>query len=310
MVEVMQTFTLGAFEISRVTEWHGRFAPVSVLFPSVPAETWNTQQAWLGPHFFDSETGDYLAHMQTWVLRGQGRTILVDTGLGNDKPRNFGLLANRRGDFLDQLAALGVQPEDVDTVVNTHLHTDHVGWNTRLREGEWVPTFPNARYLMSKADFDYWNPDNSHRWKADFGDPADRKAPSTTVCSRSTAPVRPSCGRTATIPSRRGCPSSPPPGTPGSAVLKLRSGTDRAFFVGDLIHAPLQFLAPGHDTCLSEDQHQAAHSRRRMLEEAADTGALIIPAHLGGAGAAEVARQGSGFTIRQWAPLSPPAPQN
>jgi glyoxylase-like metal-dependent hydrolase (beta-lactamase superfamily II) len=93
-------------------------------------------------------------------------------------------------------------------------------------------------------------------------------------------------------------------------VLKLRSGTDRAFFVGDLVHTPLQFLTPAHDTCLSEDQQQATVSRRRMMEEAADTNALIIPAHLGGAGAAEVARNGRDFTIKQWAPLAAPTANN
>ncbi|WP_317985919.1 MBL fold metallo-hydrolase [Streptomyces sp. 5-10] len=202
----------GDFEISRITEWHGSFAPVSV---------------------------------QTWVLRGQGRTILVDTGLGNDKPRVHGLLANRDGDFLHRLAAIGVQPEDVDTVVNTHLHTDHVGWNTRLENGEWAPTFPNAQYLMHKADFDYWNPANNIPRKSDFGDPADSRA----GFDDSVLPVHRAGqallweGDEHSIAA--GLSLQLAPGhTPGSTVLKLHSGTDRAFFVGDLIHTPLQFLTP------------------------------------------------------------------
>jgi glyoxylase-like metal-dependent hydrolase (beta-lactamase superfamily II) len=307
----MQTLALGAFEISRVTEWHGRFAPVSVLFPTIPAETWNTHRTWLDPHFWDSATGDYLAHMQTWVLRGQGRTILIDTGMGNDKPRTDGVMGGRSGDFLHQLSAVGVEPDDVDTVVNTHLHADHVGWNTRRHNGEWVPTFPNAQYLMSKADFDYWNPANNNRRKAEFGNPADDIA----TFNDSVLPVH----RAGQAVVWEGSDHFIAPGlslqlapghTPGSAVLKLHSGTDRAFFVGDLIHTPLQFLAPEHDTCLSEDQHLAAQSRRRMLEEAVDTNALIIPAHLGGAGAAEVVRQRGEFAIKLWAPLSAPAPQH
>ncbi|MFE9688005.1 MBL fold metallo-hydrolase [Streptomyces sp. NPDC006285] len=95
--------------------------------------------------------------------------------------------------------------------------------------------------------------------------------------------------------------------TPGSAVLKLRSGPDRAFFVGDLVHTPLQFLMPDHDTCLSEDRHQASVSRRRILEEAADTNALVVPAHLGDAGAAEIVRAGQDFRLKRWAPFTPPA---
>jgi glyoxylase-like metal-dependent hydrolase (beta-lactamase superfamily II) len=309
-VRAMQTFTLGDFEIARVTEWHGAFAPVSALFPTLPASTWQEHRAWLDPHFWDAASGDYQAHMQTWVIRGQGRTILVDTGLGNDKPRVHGLLADRDGDFLHQLAAIGVRPNEVDTVVNTHLHTDHVGWNTRLENGEWVPTFPNARYLMHKADFDYWNPANGIPHASDFADPADSGA----GFNDSVLPVH----RAGQALLWEGTEHSVAAGlslhlapghTPGSAVLKLHSGTDRAFFVGDLVHTPLQFLTPDHDTCLSEDQHQAARSRRRMLEEAADTNALVVPAHLGGAGAAEVVREGRDFAIKQWAPLTAPAAQ-
>ncbi|MBA6436932.1 MBL fold metallo-hydrolase [Streptomyces sp. GMR22] len=112
----------------------------------------------------------------------------VDTGLGNDKPRAHGLLANRDGDFLRRLAAIGVQPEDVDTVVNTHLHTDRVGWNTRLENGEWAPTFPNAQYLMHKADFDYWNPaDNIPRTSVSNSEGDPRVLPEARMASPSAA---------------------------------------------------------------------------------------------------------------------------
>ncbi|MFE7031930.1 MBL fold metallo-hydrolase [Streptomyces sp. NPDC057621] len=304
----MQTFTLGTFEITRVTEWHGGFAPAGVLFPSLPARTWHEHRAWLDPHFWDATTGDYQAHMQTWVIRGQGRTILVDTGLGNDKPRVHSLSADRDGDFLHRLAAIGVRPDEVDTVVNTHLHTDHVGWNTRLQDGEWVPTFPHARYLMHRADFDYWNPANGIAHASDFADPADSR----TGFFDSVLPIE-RAGQALVWEGTEhsvdaGLSLHLAPGhTPGSTVLKLHSGTDRAFFVGDLVHTPLQLLTPDHDTCLSEDQPQAARTRRHMLEEAADTNALIVPAHLGGAGAAEVVREGGNFAIKQWAPLTPPA---
>jgi glyoxylase-like metal-dependent hydrolase (beta-lactamase superfamily II) len=303
----MQTFVLGDFEITRITEWHGRFAPADVLFPTLPADAWREHRSWLDPHHWDAASGDYRAHMQTWVLRGQGRTILVDTGLGNHKPRVHPLLADRDGDFLHRLATIGVRPEDVDTVVNTHLHTDHVGWNTRLVNGEWAPTFPNARYLMHRADFDYWNPANGVTARSDFADPADSRA----GFEDSVLPVH-RAGQAvlwdgAAHALDTGLSLRHAPGhTPGSAVLELHSGTDRAFFVGDLVHTPLQFLMPDHDTCLSEDQRQAALTRRRMLERAADTNALVVPAHLGGAGAAEVVREGTDFVIKQWAPLAAP----
>ncbi|MFF7638593.1 MBL fold metallo-hydrolase [Kitasatospora sp. NPDC008050] len=304
----MDTFTLGSVDITRVTEWQGPFAPASVLFPSIPADLWREHRSWLAPHFWDAETDNYQAHMQTWVLRSQGRTVIVDTGLGNDKERSDAVLAGRKGDFLERLATLGVTPDDVDIVVNTHLHADHVGWNTRLVDGAWVPTFPNAQYLMSRADFDYWNPDSNNPRRSRFGDPADSRA----TFEDSVLPVHRSSqavlweGTGYRIDSDLSLELAPGH-TPGSAVLKLDSGTDRALFVGDLVHTPLQFLEPHHDTCLSEDQHEATRARMRMLEQAAATNALIIPAHLGGAGAAEVVRNGSKYAIKQWAPLPPPA---
>ena len=303
----MQTFTLGDVEISRVVEWHGDFAPVGVLFPSMPDDVWQRNRSWLAPDFWDPTTGNYYAYMQTWVLRSAGRTVLVDTGIGNDKPREHELLDRRDGDFLARLAAVGVLPEDVDLVVNTHLHTDHVGWNTRLVDGEWVPTFPNAQYLMSKTDYDYWNPAGGHVVKSTFASVADSHGGFTD----SVLPIHQAGkavlweGDSHRIDANLSLELAPGH-TPGSAVLRLESGKDRALFVGDVVHTPLQMIDPDHDTCLSEDQAEAARSRTRVLEQAATTNSLVIPAHLGGAGAAEVVRENGKYTIKQWGPLSDP----
>ncbi|MCS7478719.1 MBL fold metallo-hydrolase [Umezawaea endophytica] len=302
----MQKFTLGDVEISRVVEWHGNFAPAGVLFPSMPDELWREHESWLDPEFWNATTGDYYAYMQTWVLRSAGRVVLVDTGLGNDKPRDHELLARRDGDFLARLADAGVEPEDVDIVVNTHLHADHVGWNTRLVDGEWVPTFPNARYLMSRADFDYWNPANGHVQRSTFGSVDDSRA----TFADSVLPIH-QAGQ-AVLWEGDGhridedlSLELAPGHTPGSAVLRLESGTDRAMFVGDVVHTPLQMIEPNHDTCLSEDQVEAARSRDRVLEQAAATNSLVVPAHLGGAAAAEVAYANGAYSIKRWGPLTP-----
>ncbi|HWO64043.1 MAG TPA: MBL fold metallo-hydrolase [Umezawaea sp.] len=301
----MHKFTLGDVEVSRIVEWHGPFAPVEVLFPSVPDELWREHESWLAPDFRDATTGDYHAYMQTWVLRSAGRVVLVDTGIGNDKPRDHELLDRRDGDFLARLAAAGVEPEDVDVVVNTHLHTDHVGWNTRLVDGDWVPTFPNARYLMSRADYDYWNPANGHVQRSTFGSAGDSHA----TFADSVLPIHQAGqavlweGDTHRIDEDLSLELAPGH-TPGSAVLRLESGTDRALFVGDVVHTPLQMIEPDHDTCLSEDQVEAARSRHRVLEQAAATNSLVVPAHLGGAGAAEVARVNGEYSIKRWAPLA------
>lgn len=301
----MKKIILGNVEVSRVVEWNGAFATTGVLFPSVPGELWHCHESWLAPDFLNPETGEWQANVQTWVLRSAGRTVLVDTGLGNDKPREVEVFNQRDGDFLNRLAAAGVRPEDVDLVVNTHLHNDHVGWNTRLADGQWVPTFPNAQYLISRADFDYWNPVNGHVPKSPFQSATDTG----TTFNDSVLPVHQAGqavlweGDSHRIDEDLVLELAPGH-TPGSAVLRLESGTDRALFVGDVIHTPLQMIEPDHDTCLSEDQAEATRSRRRVLEHAAATNSLVVPAHLTGAGAAEVVRSNGTFSIKRWATAS------
>src|ERR1044071_6949511 len=153
----MNEIKIGDVTVTRVEEMHGPIMPTGAFFPTLPAEAWERQEAELTP----DHLGDGLVHvaMQTWVLRSEGRTILIDTGVGNDKTRPAVAAWDHLSlDFLGALARAGVRPEDVDLVVNTHLHVDHVGWNTRLAGGSWVPTFPNATYLMPRADFVFWNP--------------------------------------------------------------------------------------------------------------------------------------------------------
>ena len=300
----MQKIILGNVEVSRVIEWHGVFATVNALFPSVPEQTWQRNASWLAPDFLDASTGGWVANVQTWVLRSAGRTVLVDTGLGNDKPREVEVFNQRHGDFLDRLAAAGVRPEDVDLVVNTHLHNDHVGWNTRLIDGEWVPTFPRARYLINRADFDFWNPANGHVPASVFQSASDAG----TTFNDSVLPVHQAGqavlweGDSHRIDDDLVLELAPGH-TPGSAVLRLDSGTDRALFVGDVVHTPLQVIEPDHDTCLSEDEPRAARTRRRVLAQAAATNSLVVPAHLSGAGAAEIVRSDGAFRIKEWAPF-------
>jgi glyoxylase-like metal-dependent hydrolase (beta-lactamase superfamily II) len=204
-------------------------------------------------------------------------------------------------DYLDNLAAAGVRPEDVDIVVNTHLHVDHVGWNTRLDGRTWVPTFPNATYLMTRRDFEFWDPANEHESVLGRGNQ--------NVFEDSVAPVH-QAGQTLLWENSHQIDAdlrldAAPGHTPGSSVLTLTSGTDRAVFVGDMLHSPVQILEPDSNSCFCEDPAGARATRRKVLGWAADNNALVIPAHLGGHGAAEVAREGDKFAIKGWAPFAP-----
>lgn len=301
------SISLGAVEITRVVEWSGPVLTARSVIPDSDAETWRRNEDWLAPDFWTPADDAYRCHIQMWVLRSEGKTILVDTGVGNDRERpQVPQFAGLRTDFLSRLREAGVRPEDVDTVVNTHIHYDHVGWNTELRDGQWVPTFPNATYLISRADNLYFDPESPHRRRPPR-DERDRLRweGSKLVFNDSIAPIH-HAGQAELWEGTHRIDDNllleaAPGHTPGSSVLSLRSGTDRAVFVGDMLHSPVQLLEPGWNSCFCHDPRLAAKTRRAYLSRAAELRELIIPAHWPGHGAAEARRDGDGFAVTAWA---------
>ncbi|MGW5444010.1 MBL fold metallo-hydrolase [Streptomyces asiaticus] len=295
----MQQITLGDVTVTRVEEYYGSVdVTPRTFFPESPEEVWKDNASWLVPDFCDPGTGNVRSAIQTWVLRSEGKTLLVDTGVGNHKHRPYApVWSYLDTDFLGNLARAGVRPEDVDIVVNTHLHVDHVGWNTRLDGRQWVPTFPNATYLIPERDFEFWNPENEH--KSVFG------RGNQNVFEDSVAPIR-EAGKALLWDGSLDIDANlrlelAPGHTPGSSVLALDSRGDRALFVGDLLHSPVQIADPDTNSCFCEDPAASRATRRRILGRAADQHALVFPAHLGGHGAAEVRREGGTFAVKEWA---------
>ncbi|MFE6057272.1 MBL fold metallo-hydrolase [Streptomyces sp. NPDC056431] len=308
--ESAQRMVVGDVEVIRVVEWQGPFATAGELVPSAGEKTWKDNEDWLAPDHWDPESDRAVMALQSWVLRSGGRTILVDTGVGNGRERpGSPQFHHWQGDFLGLLERAGVRPEDVDVVVNTHIHADHVGWNTRAADGsdgtgtgtgsdgtgsgEWVPTFPRAEYLVPAADDAHFGPDNAYGGNRDQ---ADRF-----VYEDSVAPLH-RAGRIVLWDGVHRIDEhltleTAPGHTPGSAVLRLASAGERAVFVGDLLHSPVQILDPAHNSCFCLDARGASASRRRILERAADERELVVPAHFGGSGIAEVRREGSGFRL-------------
>ncbi|MFE2308053.1 MBL fold metallo-hydrolase [Streptomyces sp. NPDC059411] len=300
--ESEQSIVLGDVEVSRVVEWRGAFTPARDLVPDSAARTWKDNEDWLAPDHWEPDTGRAVLALQTWVLRSGGRTVLVDTGVGNGRERpGSPLFHHRQGDFLGSLARAGVRPEDVDVVVNTHVHGDHVGWNTvgvgGAGEGrEWVPTFPNAQYLIPAADDFHFGPGNA------YGNGL--REDDRLIYEDSIAPVH-RAGQAVLWEGAHRIDEhltleAAPGHTPGSCVLRLASGGDRAVFVGDLLHSPVQILDPACNSCFCLDPRAAASSRRRILERAADERELVVPAHFGGTGAVEVRRNADGFAPVPW----------
>jgi len=152
----MNRLRLGRVDVSAVVERAGPTRPTWLL-PDAAPEAVERHRDWLAPHFLDAK-GRFLQSIHTFVVRAPGLTVLVDTCVGNDKDRGgrqpFHMM---RTTFLDDLRAAGVAPDAVDVVLCTHLHVDHVGWNTRLDDGRWVPTFPRARYLFARREWEHWS---------------------------------------------------------------------------------------------------------------------------------------------------------
>ncbi|MBB4912912.1 MBL fold metallo-hydrolase [Actinophytocola algeriensis] len=297
-----EQITLGDVTVTRIKEYYGAVEMTpSQFFPDSPDSSWDEHRGCLAPDFWNPETDECHTAIQSWLLRSEGRTILVDTGVGNHKDRPYAPVWSRLDtNYLANLAAAGVRPEDVDIVVNTHLHIDHVGWNTQLDGRTWVPTFPNATYLMTRRDFEFWDPANEN--KTVFG------RGNQNVFEDSVTPVH-QAGLTRLWEGSYRIDKNlrldlAPGHTPGSSVLALESGGDRALFVGDLVHTALQIAEPETNSCFCEDPAESRATRHKLLGHAAENNALVFPAHFGGQGAAAVERNGSRFAIKEWAAFS------
>ena len=190
--------------------------------------------------------------IQALVVESQGRRIVVDTCLGNDKTRNNPFFADLHTTFLDDLTAAGFAPETIDAVVCTHLHVDHIGWNTMLRDGEWVPTFPNARYYLSRRDVEYWSSTPSIDGDL-YGD--------------SVRPVL-DAGQADLVDAPYAITGEvslePTPGhSPGHVSVRIRSGGHEAVITGDVMHHPAQCARPAWASTFDADApHAAGHAAR------------------------------------------------
>ena len=243
---------------------------------------------WVAEHFVgEGETMPLSFH--TFALAVGDRRILVDTGCGNHKPRTgigADLFGNLDTPFLDRLTAAGFAPESIDTVVCTHLHVDHVGWNTHLNGGRWVPTFPNARYLFVDRDFEHWARQDEEMHAASFAD--------------SVRPIA-EAGLADLVPQDHVlCDEvrlEPTPGhTPGHAGVRITSGGASAVITGDMVHHPLQLAAPERSSFADTDPVLATATRRAFVDRYADSGTLVFGTHFSPTGG-ELHRDGTSVVL-------------
>jgi glyoxylase-like metal-dependent hydrolase (beta-lactamase superfamily II) len=296
---------LGGATLTRVVEWQVDSLPMTV-FPQTSGEAWNELADEFAPTFFSDD--HWRIALQTWVVEVDGLTVVVDTGAGNGKARpRMAVLGNLSTDFLGALRRAGFDPATVDVVINTHLHFDHVGWNT-MRDGDaWVPTFPNARYLVPEADYRHFHPDgDAQRATPQTDDEQSLREHVRTVFADSISPVEEQIELwSGDHELSEWMRLRPAPGhTPGSSVVWLDAGKP-AVFVGDLTHCPIQLHRPSDPCVWDEDFAAAAVTRKRILTEASRRRASVIPAHYPGHGGATVVARGDGFMVDDWLELPP-----
>jgi len=281
--------TVGDFRIDRAVEHEGPFLCPDELLVGFDPDVLERNRDWLG-HTIDPSTGRMRMSFHSFVLRTARHTILIDTCMGNDKERPLRPIGHRRNtDFPAVIAAGGVKPEEVDFVMCTHLHWDHVGWNTRLQDGRWVPTFPNARYVMARTEYE-------HRDAAHAS--GDRSMHSLAFADSILPLIH--AERAVIVDDDHALEDgvwlqSYPGHTPGTVVINVESRGARGVFAGDVLHTPLQLACPDLSSIACHDQGLSRRSRRAFIEQHADTGNLVMPAHFLAPSAGQIVRRDSAF---------------
>ena len=293
----MTGFTIGDVRIGRIEETLGLGFEPAALLPDFEPEAIERHAEWLVPNFYSPPDARFVASQHSWLVRTRDHTVLVDSCVGNHKERPALERFHRlQRPYLDRLHDAGVGPGDIDIVLCTHLHVDHVGWNTRLDNGRWVPTFSNARYIFSRREEAFWNPETGN---ADF-------ALNAGVYEDSVTPVI-EAGQAQMIDGVHAIDDAltiePAPGhTPGHVVLKARSRDAEGVFSGDTVHNPIQVCYPQWNSAFCEDAAQAWATRRELLEYCAEHRALLLPAHFGIPHAGRVVHANGAFAMDFAAP--------
>ena len=287
---------IGNLRVMRVLEAITPFNR-QTFFPQTTDADWAPHRHWLEPHALDPATDELQFPMQSYVVRTSHHTILIDSCIGNHKDRPNRPLWHHKTDdtYMRALAAHGLAPEDIDFVMCTHMHADHIGWNTRLENGRWVPTFPNARYIFSERELATWRD-------------VDREGFSRAPYEDSVLPIV-EAGRAELVDNDYALDDEvrlePTPGhTPGHVAIALASVGASAIMCGDLMHSPVQCLHPEWVPWPDWDVELAGKTRRAFLERYCETDTLVCTAHFPLPSAGRIVRDGDAFRFaydeRSW----------
>lgn len=266
----------GSARVDRVIDLDPFALPLGMLFPDASLEALRPHGDLLAGTHVDMAGANILLAVQSHLLRFAGKTILIDTCVGEHKerPTRAEWHQRRATQYLSRLAACGCTADDVDVVMCTHLHADHVGWNTRLDNGRWVPTFPKARYLIGKTELAHWQSTVAEKPAANHGSYHDSVLP---VIEH---------GLVAAVDDgddvAEGAQIIALPGhTPGQIGLEIDAGPqETVFFCGDAIHSPAQIIRPEWSSAFCTNRQAAEATRRGLIERAVTEDLRLIPGHL------------------------------
>lgn len=283
----MLKWRIGEVTVTRILELEATGGSRFILPQATPEVI--REIGWLAPHFAD-ETGRLRLSVHALVVETPSRRIIVDTCIGNDKQRDIPAWSNLQTDFLKDLAAAGFAPETIDTVLCTHLHVDHVGWNTRLAGGRWIPTFPKARYLIGRQEFEYWQEEE-----------ADTDHPERSPFHDSVKPVFEAGLVDFVETDHQVCPEvslEPTLGhTPGHVSIRIRSKGAEALITGDFAHHPCQLAHPEWASLADFDTEASTATRRRMFQTLEGSEVLVIGTHFASPTAGRVVRDGEAWRL-------------
>ena len=277
---------IGAVTVTKIVELEVTGGSRFILPQATPEAV--SPIGWLQPDFAD-ERGRLKMSLHALVVETPSRRIIVDTCLGNDKENRRIPTWNRlQTSFLADLAAAGYPRETIDTVICTHLHVDHVGWNTMLVDGSWVPSFPNARYLMGRVEFAHWTAQHER------DDMAAVLADSVTpVCEAGLVDLVETdhriCDEIGLVPTLGH--------TPGHVSVRIVSRGEEALITGDFMHHPCQIARPEWSSTADSAPAQAQHTREAMLTRLVDAPILVIGTHFAGRTAGCVVRDGGTYRL-------------
>jgi len=286
-IEHMRSWQVGDVMVTRIVElWRFTDHINMTIADAEPEEV--IAMRWLHPHYATAQ-GEQIMNFQGFVVQAPGLNVMLDTCIGNGRDRAYDVFRNLNTSFIEDLASLGLAPEDIDLVLCTHLHFDHVGWNTYWDGAQWAPTFPRARYLFGRTEYKAWQEMRAHedhglhdvRHLADSVDPIVKRGLATFIDAHHRLSdelwTEPSHGH-----------------SPGHVHLCIESRGERGVITGDLMHHPIQTALPGRPARFDMDTTRGQQTRVDFVDRYKDSGVLVIGAHFADPTAGWIRTEGEG----------------